>query len=641
MGASGNYVVINIKTAGTARPDLTELKATLDELAHKVATARVNVDDKDAAAKLLSMNARLAALGKKVSNPRIDLAGAASVEAQLAFIDLELGRVNDKARGAAGGIGGLRLRMAAAAAAGSGFTGLLTKIVSGFVGLSAFGPPGYAAMALIVAGTALLVAALGGMVAALVAASLGLAAFAVLAAPTFAGIVKGYSSVSAARQAYQAAQAKYAQDPTAANLKAQQTALDHLKVAWAQLSPASRTAVQGIDGLKASFDRYATALRPQVMTIFNTALKGLAGLLPFVAQLARAAAPAVEGLMKGFEGFAKSQGFKSFMNQMQTLAGPAITALGRGLGQVVIALGKMFQSMANPQGVATLRDVLGAVAAMIRLIGYSFQGLNKVMPTVAGAMITTGEVILNVAHAMAIGFLDSTNSVLHGMLIIAKALHLPQSDLKQSIQSLDNWRQNVDKTFRTARNALDGWSQTVRSAPKIFVLQANITDLQNKLATARGLLGDRRLTATRRASIKADISALRLQINLAKQLLAQIANSVTTAYVNVVTGTGHSLTGGMAAGGITGAASGGIRNRLTMVGEHGRELLDLAPGTRVHSNPDTERMMAGGGGQGGGVALAVMPGAGGDVERFIVHLIRTYVQAYWGGNVQAAFGQRA
>lgn len=53
-----------------------------------------------------------------------------------------------------------------------------------------------------------------------------------------------------------------------------------------------------------------------------------------------------------------------------------------------------------------------------------------------------------------------------------------------------------------------------------------------------------------------------------------------------------------AAGGITpanGAATGGIRSRLVEVGEHGRELLELPPGTRVHSNPDTERMLGGGG----------------------------------------------
>jgi len=58
---------------------------------------------------------------------------------------------------------------------------------------------------------------------------------------------------------------------------------------------------------------------------------------------------------------------------------------------------------------------------------------------------------------------------------------------------------------------------------------------------------------------------------------------------------------GLEHGGITGAAGGGPRSRLTMVGEHGRELLRLPAGTQVHSNPDTERML----GQGGGGVVKV------------------------------------
>ncbi|MGW3144831.1 phage tail protein [Streptomyces sp. NPDC001177] len=48
-----------------------------------------------------------------------------------------------------------------------------------------------------------------------------------------------------------------------------------------------------------------------------------------------------------------------------------------------------------------------------------------------------------------------------------------------------------------------------------------------------------------------------------------------------------------AAGGIVGAAaSGGLRNGLTMVGEQGFELLDLPAGSRVWSNPDSRRKLA-------------------------------------------------
>jgi hypothetical protein len=50
------------------------------------------------------------------------------------------------------------------------------------------------------------------------------------------------------------------------------------------------------------------------------------------------------------------------------------------------------------------------------------------------------------------------------------------------------------------------------------------------------------------------------------------------------------------AGGIQGAATGGARNGLTLVGEAGPELVNLAPGSMVHTAGDTQRMLSSGGG---------------------------------------------
>lgn len=53
-----------------------------------------------------------------------------------------------------------------------------------------------------------------------------------------------------------------------------------------------------------------------------------------------------------------------------------------------------------------------------------------------------------------------------------------------------------------------------------------------------------------------------------------------------------------ASGKIKGAASGMVTGSLTWVGEQGPELLRLPPGSQVHSNPDSQRMAAGMGGDG-------------------------------------------
>lgn len=56
---------------------------------------------------------------------------------------------------------------------------------------------------------------------------------------------------------------------------------------------------------------------------------------------------------------------------------------------------------------------------------------------------------------------------------------------------------------------------------------------------------------------------------------------------------------GFAHGGVVGhigtAATGGVRGNMTLVGESGPELVNLAPGSHVKSNPDTRRILAGGG----------------------------------------------
>lgn len=86
-------------------------------------------------------------------------------------------------------------------------------------------------------------------------------------------------------------------------------------------------------------------------------------------------------------------------------------------------------------------------------------------------------------------------------------------------------------------------------------------------------------------------------------------NSLKGKTVNIRMHTSYSTSGASGAtpgfyahGGTVGAAAtGGPRNGLTWVGEHGPELADLPPGTRVHSNPDSMRMASEGSGQGGGM----------------------------------------
>jgi hypothetical protein len=99
-----------------------------------------------------------------------------------------------------------------------------------------------------------------------------------------------------------------------------------------------------------------------------------------------------------------------------------------------------------------------------------------------------------------------------------------------------------------------------------------------------------------------------------------------------------------AVGGIAGnvphAASGGVRNGLTLVGELGPELVRLPAGSQVYPNGVTPGYASQGGSEGWpGIQLEVTSGGSSAFEAFMLEAIRNWVRLKGGGNVQKAFGR--
>lgn len=115
-------------------------------------------------------------------------------------------------------------------------------------------------------------------------------------------------------------------------------------------------------------------------------------------------------------------------------------------------------------------------------------------------------------------------------------------------------------------------------------------------------------------------------------LPGRVSRAVSSAAGSITSGLNPS--NWFAHGGVVGAAVGGARSNLTMVGEHGPELVHLPAGSRVHSNPDTARMMSG---MGGGVARVelLVQADSSDASRMLALLLQKYVKPR-GGNVQVA-----
>lgn len=117
--------------------------------------------------------------------------------------------------------------------------------------------------------------------------------------------------------------------------------------------------------------------------------------------------------------------------------------------------------------------------------------------------------------------------------------------------------------------------------------------------------------------------------------LANIAAAINYARHNYGPGLRNAY-GGIGTG--HGYASGGPASGWAMVGEHGRELVRLPPGSQVYPNGTSESMLSGGGG--GGTLVLQIEGGKGAFEQAFIKLIKEYVRITGGGNVQTAFGGR-
>lgn len=210
---------------------------------------------------------------------------------------------------------------------------------------------------------------------------------------------------------------------------------------------------------------------------------------------------------------------------------------------------------------------------------------------------------------------------------------------KRGYQSLVKAAEGMGYSTQAAHKLAD----QLLHVPKDVKVQANIDDLEAKLARAKVDLA--RAPKSQKAKIFADITDLQKKIAAAKGLVASVHNKTVTMTLKVGTaGMPKDVRDqyGFAHGGVIGAASGGPRSRLTLVGEQGPELVSLAAGSTVHSNPDTRRMLAGASGGSGGqfVIENVITLDGHVLARQMLDPQRELVRNL-GGDVQKVYGRRS
>lgn len=190
---------------------------------------------------------------------------------------------------------------------------------------------------------------------------------------------------------------------------------------------------------------------------------------------------------------------------------------------------------------------------------------------------------------------------------------------QQTSAKTQQWNQDLLATAGNSKQAkaeIQGMINQYEQSPKTFAYQM-VLNVQSVLDSLGSV--DDQLNYLGGLE-KTDLGAY--------DLLKGSFNQFTTAQIKE---------GGQEHGGIVGAASGRIVNGMTWVGEHGPELADLAPGTQVHSNPDSMRMAAQQG-AGSGVSVTFASPGGSLFEQAMMAWLRQAVRVQGGGDVQKAFG---
>jgi hypothetical protein len=333
------------------------------------------------------------------------------------------------------------------------------------------------------------------------------------------------------------------------------------------------------DRLGKLFAKFGEPFRGPVANFLEKLNQFITSMLPNFEHLGTVLGPVADKLGSGIIGMLQNM-MPGLIDGIEGAA-PIIEVLAKRLPDIGQALGDFFREMGEhgPQAAVFFNDLISFLIKVISWIG------------------------------RVIGFFTSLYVGVRNFVTDAKALILGFAGI------VIDW---FEKILNTASIAF-GW----------------IPGLGSKLKTAQSAFRDARK----------DINAEMAKIKDKKVVIRMsvIGLAAGRAAANVFS---QMAALGYASGGIVGqlppiaqAASGGIRSGLTLVGERGPELANLAPGSRVHSNEDSRRMAAAGGDDGAGWMEARWIGSESALVREIMNSIQLRVARSFGGSVQGAMGR--
>jgi hypothetical protein len=310
-----------------------------------------------------------------------------------------------------------------------------------------------------------------------------------------------------------------------------------------------------------------------------------------------------------------------------------LAEFGKSLGALARTVSTHSEEMA-----AALRIVLGAINALVDVINFF---ANLWVMSIHG-MIDATAGLFNFLAFLTDAVLSFFGSILDGAVAAFSWIPGVGDQLKGAQDAFAQFREQAVSKLQEISDKADEYGANLDRNNKTRVLTVNIDAWETALTQAKEEL--KSVPPEKRTELLGRIADLENKIASAN---AQLRGMQKDYYVRIhaykVGDWAIGLGGPQAHGGVTGnwgrAATGGARSNMTMVGEHGPELVNLPPGSHVRSNPDTKRLMNQSAAPSGGAQL-VLKSSGRRVDDMLIEILREAIHQRGGDPVIVLGGGR-
>lgn len=224
-------------------------------------------------------------------------------------------------------------------------------------------------------------------------------------------------------------------------------AIDDTHAQLMKLPVAERDTIEGVQQLKAAYDKMALSFQPEAFKLFNDAVKVANSLLPSLKPLADAAADSVGGLLQQLNKAVSSKQWKEGVTALEPYIKAAIPAIAHGLWEVGVAFSNMFAKMSPKDAAHDITDFFGVITFVLNRITYAIGNVMNMWDDLSAAF-----------RASRNWFDDTTRAVMQFSDNLSHWYHDAERDVDGFNSLLSGWATDAERDFDHFNELLSDWA---------------------------------------------------------------------------------------------------------------------------------------------------------------------------------------